>query len=56
MQQEFIDTIKDALDNFDMLTQWEADFIDDLAELEPSIKLSDNQKEILIKIQDKLDS
>lgn len=48
--------IVDALDNDDMLTEWEYDFIHDLAEKTEDYKLSENQNEILNRISQKINS
>ena len=48
----------DALDQEHKLTEWESQFINDLAERDekqPDLKLSDKQNEILNRIQRKLD-
>lgn len=47
----------DALDQEEILTEWESRFINDLAEKDeqfPDMKLSDKQNEILNRIQGKL--
>lgn len=43
-----------ALDNQDVLSEWEVDFIDSLAERDESKPLSEKQNEILNRIQQKL--
>ena len=48
----------DALDQEHKLTEWESQYINDLAERDersPDMKLSDKQNEILNRIQRKLD-
>lgn len=55
VQRKFI---LDALDQEDKLTEWEHQFINDLAERDernPDMVLSDKQNEILNRIQRKLD-
>lgn len=44
-----------ALNNEDKLTEWESDFINNLADKEEGYKLSDKQASILNRIQQKLD-
>lgn len=48
----------DALDQEDKLTEWESQFVNDLAdrdENQPDLKLSDKQNEVLNRIQRKLE-
>lgn len=55
VQRKFV---LDALDQEDKLTEWESQFINDLAERDekwPDRELSDRQNEILNRIQRKLD-
>lgn len=55
VQRKFI---IDALDQEDKLTEWESQFINDLAERDekwPDRELSDRQNEILNRIQRKID-
>jgi len=55
VQQKFV---IDALDQEHKLTEWESQFVNDLAERDeqnPDYKLSDRQNEILNRIQRKLD-
>jgi len=47
--------IKDALDQEYKLSEWESNFINDLAEKEADYELSDKQNAMLNKIQRKLD-
>ncbi len=47
--------IKDALDQEYKLTEWEAKFINDIAEKEDNYELTERQNEILNRIQGKLD-
>lgn len=50
--------VLDAMDQEHKLTEWEHQYIDDLAEKDekwPDMKLSDKQNEILNRIQRKLD-
>lgn len=54
IQRKFV---LDAMDCEDKLTEWEANFINSLSELDehnPEAKLSDKQNEILNKIQHKI--
>ena len=46
--------ILDALDNGHLLTEWEIGFIDDLAEKDNDYALSEKQKEILLRIENKV--
>lgn len=47
--------IKDALDQEHKLTEWESQFINDLAEKPDDYELSEKQNSILNRIQGKLD-
>ncbi len=47
--------VKDALDQEDKLSEWEAKFVNDLAEKGDDYELSDKQNAALNKIQRKLD-
>lgn len=54
VQRKFV---LDALDQEDRLTEWEAQFINDLAERDeksPDRELTDKQNEVLNRIQSKL--
>lgn len=55
MNKVQISFINDALDQDDKLTEWEHQFINDIADLGEDIELSDKQNEILNRIQRKLD-
>jgi hypothetical protein len=55
MNRVQIKFIKDALDQPEKLTDWEYDFINDLAEKGDDYSLSAKQNEILNRIQRKLD-
>ena len=46
--------ILDALDNGHLLTPWEIGFVDDLAEKDNDYVLSDNQKKVLLRIENKV--
>ena len=46
--------ILDALDNGHLLTEWEIGYIDDLAEKDNDYALSEKQKEILLRIENKV--
>lgn len=52
IQRKFV---LDALDQEHKLNEWEHQFINDLAERNPDMKLSDKQNEILNRISQKLD-
>lgn len=47
--------VKDALDQPEKLSEWENQFISDLAEKPDDYELSDKQNDVLNKIQRKLD-
>lgn len=47
--------VKDALDQPENLSEWENQFISDLAEKPDDYELSDKQNDVLNKIQRKLD-
>lgn len=47
--------VKDALDQPEKLSDWENNFINDLAEKEEDYELSDKQNDVLNRIQRKLD-
>lgn len=51
MQSKFV---KDAMDNEELLTEWEAGFIDNLAEYDENRALSDKENEILNRITQKI--
>jgi hypothetical protein len=47
-------TVLKALDNQDLLSEWEVDFVNSLADRDESKALSEKQNEILNRIQHKL--
>lgn len=49
------DIIKEALDSMSMLSEWEALFIDDIADLEPLEALTYQQNKVLEEIAIKID-
>lgn len=55
MNRVQIKFIKDALDQPENMTDWEYDFINDIAEKGDDYVLSDKQNAILNRIQSKLD-
>lgn len=55
MNRVQIKFVKDAIDQPDKLTEWEWDFINDIAERGDDYTLSPKQNEILNRIQRKLD-
>lgn len=55
MNKVQIKFIKDALDQPEKLTDWEYDFINDIAEKEQNYELTEKQNKILNRIQSKLD-
>lgn len=54
MNRVQIQFIKDALDNEDLLSDWESGFINSLADNEDDYELSDKQNEILNRISQKV--
>ena len=48
-----IQFIKDALDQPEVLSDWEYDFINSIAELEPEDELSEKQNRVLNRISQK---
>lgn len=55
MNRVQIQFVKDALDQPEKLSDWEYDFINDLAEKDEDYRLSDKQNAVLNRIQRKLD-
>lgn len=54
MNKVQIQFIKDALDADDKLTEWEAQFISDLASKDESYELSEKQNAVLNRISQKI--
>lgn len=54
MNKVQIKFIQEALDNDDVLTEWEGRFINDMADKPETFELSEKQNEILNRIQKKL--
>ncbi len=54
MNKVQIQIIKDAMDNPELLTEWENDFIDDIAEYENDQVLTEKQNSIVNRIGSKV--
>lgn len=55
MNRVQIKFIKDAIDQDYKLTEWEFNFVNDLASKDETYELSDKQNEVLNRISNKLD-
>ena len=54
MNKYHTETIKQALDSDELLSEWEVDFISNLADKDDNYKLSEKQVECLNKITSKI--